>query len=336
MTDRTAPGFDITTLPPFRPRLPWIGGDLQTVRNTLRYVAPDFGPYPARRLALPLDDGTGDALQALLNEPTRAADLPLVMLIHGLTGCEASKNIETSAAFFLSRGFRVLRLNQRGAGPSAATSTQHYHGGRSADLAATLRALPDDLRRNGLVLMGISLGGNVLLKCLAEGDSLSDVRAAVAVSPPIDLKTAQRRIMEPRNAVYHWHLLRHMKAGLVSPAMRDRLVDPAFAQRIVTVYDFDDLIVAPANGFDGAEDYYSRSSAKPLLGHITVPTFIIHPRNDPWVPAAMLDDAAVGVGRPVQAVTPDDGGHIGFHDAHDRWPWHNRCAAAFFSYYASL
>src|SRR5256885_9655519 len=41
---------------------------------------------------------------------------------------------------------------------------------------------------------------------------------------------------------------------------------------------------APRNGFAGAEDYYARSSAGPLLSRIRVPGLVIHAEDDPFIP----------------------------------------------------
>ena len=127
--------------PPFRPRFPWIGGDLQTVRNTLTWPGASLGP--TSRLMLPLADG--DQLWAALNLPETATAKPTVIVIHGLTGDEDSRNIQTSAAYHLARGFPVIRLNLRGAGPSLGTSRSHYHAGRSQDLREALATLPPEV-----------------------------------------------------------------------------------------------------------------------------------------------------------------------------------------------
>lgn len=70
----------------FRPRFPWIGGDLQTLRNFLLRPRHDLTPWPAQRLELAMRDGSGDRLVASLHRVGEAA-APLVVLIHGLTGC---------------------------------------------------------------------------------------------------------------------------------------------------------------------------------------------------------------------------------------------------------
>jgi predicted alpha/beta-fold hydrolase len=98
-----------------------------------------------------------------------------------------------------------------------------------------------------------------------------------------------------------------------------------------SVYDFDNLIVAPNNGFTDAEDYYRRSSAARFLGAIKVPTLLIHPRNDPWVPASMYLDRSWTADGPLTFLMPPGGGHVGFHAADDTVPWHDRCIGSFFS-----
>lgn len=317
-------GHDRGPFPPFTPRFPWIGGDLQTIRNTLVWKPPDL--TDATRLTLPVSGG--DELWALLNKPAVDTGKPLIILVHGLTGAEDSANIMTSAAWHRGRGYTVLRLNMRGAGPSRTTSRGHYHAGRSADLREALAALPAHLRARGILIAGTSLGGNAVLKFLAEQEGCGDVIAGVSISAPIDLKAAQARIMAARNAVYHRHLLKQLTADARLARGPQRALFEANAARIRTIYDFDDLVVAPGNGFAGAEDYYARCSAGPLLDRIATPTLVIHARNDPWVPAAMY--LARAWPAPLTLLMPADGGHVGFHGAGDPVPWHDRAIAAFF------
>src|SRR5581483_12159036 len=120
--------LDKLGLPQFRERAPWLGGDLQTMRNFLRRPAIDLTPFRYERLELPLNDGSGDRLAAALQWPVVRRDgRPVVLLIHGLTGCQDSVHIRMTAAHLLRAGFPVLRLNLRGAGPSRTLCHQHYH-----------------------------------------------------------------------------------------------------------------------------------------------------------------------------------------------------------------
>ncbi len=316
--------------PPFRERWPWIGGDLQTLRNRISHTAPDFSPYAAQRLALAMSDG--DCLSALLNKPREDTNKPAIVLVHGLTGSEDSRNIQTSAAYHLSRGYPVVRLNLRGAGPSLGQCNGYYHAGRSQDLRDVLAALPADISARGVLLVGVSLGGNVLLKLLGENMGLENVIAAATVCAPIDLKRAQMQIGAPRNAIYEKHLLKEMRADALGMAGGRRAEVESILQDVHSVYDFDDKIVAPGNGFTGAEDYYRRSSAAQFLSAVRVPTLLIHAQNDPWIPAAMYLERHWLADHPVTLAMAPGGGHVGFHGRGHAVPWHDRCIGLFFEH----
>lgn len=315
------------TLPAFRTRFPWYGGDLQTLKNTLRFIPPDFAAYRSQRLHLPLRDGTGDNLWGIVNLPARGEGKPLVVLIHGLTGGEMSRNIQTSAAYHLSRHFPVLRLNLRNAGPSLGKCKHFYHAGRSADLRDALAALPAELRSRGLFLIGVSLGGNLLLKCLGERDGLDPVIGAASVCAPIDLKQAQRRIMAPRNRLYERHLLTCLIRD--TQGMPGGLSSADSMRSIRTIYDFDDQVVAPAAGFANADDYYERSSAISLLPAIEKPTLLITASDDPWIPVKSYLHRSWPQNGPLTVAITSGGGHVGFHAKGSVVPWHNRAIGAF-------
>jgi uncharacterized protein len=319
--------------PRFRARPPWWGGDLQTLRNYFRPPLIELSPFPGERLEFPMTDGSGDVLLASLNRPAEGVDgsrrRPLVILIHGLTGCEDSSYMMASARHLLELGHPVMRLNLRGAGPSRSRCRQQYHAGRSEDLRAVLLQMDGRLASQGIVLVAFSLGGNMLLKFLGEQGRRAPVLGAVSISAPIDLKATQRRFMQRRNRRYHDFLLMRMKdeiaaSGSDLPAER-RTILP----EILTVYDFDNRLVAPVNGFAGADDYYARCAALAFLKHIKVPTLMIHAQNDPWIPP----DAYLSFGwrsnPKLVSLLPRGGGHVGFHGVGSAVGWHDRCIAEF-------
>jgi hypothetical protein len=313
--------------PRFLARPPWWGRDLQTVRNYLRRPAITLDAFPAERLEFPMLDDTGDTLVAVLNRPSKPVEAPrpLVMLIHGLTGCEDSTYMRASARYLLDRGHPVLRLNLRGAGPSRERCRFQYHAGRTEDLRAVIGRMDGRTAANGIVIVGFSLGANMLLKYLGEQGRRAPLLGAVSVSAPIDLKATQLRFMQRRNRRYHDHLLARMKEGILSSSDLER----ADVDTISSVYEFDDRLVAPRNGFAGAEDYYARCSAKNFLREIRVPTLIIHARNDPWIPVDPYLAFDWSANPKLTPLLPRGGGHVGFHGLGSRTPWHDRCIGMF-------
>ncbi|NNG03647.1 MAG: alpha/beta fold hydrolase [Inquilinus sp.] len=276
-----------------------------------------------------MNDGTGDRLAAAFHRPTAPSGKPLAILIHGLTGCEDSTYMLASARHLLTLGHPVLRLNLRGAGPSRPLCREQYHAGRSEDLRAALAALDPGLCANGIVLVGYSLGANMMLKYLGEEGPAAPAVAAVAVSAPIDLKATQRRVMAPRNALYHRHILGRMKADILAAG---EAVEPALRERATaaeSVYAFDDVFVAPRNGFGDAETYYRACSAQGFLPDIRVPTLVIHAMNDPWIPNDAYRDFPWRDNPFLRPLLPAGGGHVGFHGDCGPPAWHDRCIVAF-------
>ncbi len=306
-----------TGVRPFRQRLPWIGGDLQTLRD---FIVRPREPVPAAESEtchFPMPDGSGDVLVGVLDRPRApVAGRPLAVLIHGLTGSADSYYVRRAARGFLEAGFSTLRLNLRGAGASRLLCRQQYHSGRSEDLAAVLDRVeaPD-----GVVLMAWSLGANMLLKGLGEFGARPSIRGAVAVSAPIDLAMTARRFCAPRNAAYQRWLLAAMRAEVAAAPVGLSAGEISALRRVRTVIGFDDAFTAPRNGFADAADYYAHCSASRFLADIRVPTRVIHALDDPWIPAEMYLAVDWGAFADVSATLTPRGGHVGFHGPGGVW-----------------
>lgn len=306
----------------FRQRLPWIGGDLQTVRDFIMRPTEALAAAASETRAFEMPDETGDTLIGVLDRPADpVAGLPLVVLVHGLTGSAESVYMRRAARRFLDAGFRTLRLNLRGAGGSRSLCREQYHSGRSGDLAAVIDRLqaPGGAAPDGLAVIGWSLGANMLLKGMAEFGVEKGIRAAVAISAPIDLMVTAQAFTAPRNAVYHRHLLAAMRAEVagvpsgLSEAERARL---AAARSVIA---FDDVFTAPRNGFRDAADYYARNSANRFLSQIRVPTRILHALDDPWIPPEAYLAVDWADCPAIRATVTRHGGHVGFHGPDGVW-----------------
>ena len=307
----------------FLEKTPWWGGDLQTVRNAM--VAEEIVlPGRSTRLSFLTSDGSGDCLVGSLEEPNSTGSHgPLIVLIHGLTGCEDSSYIRRTAQFHLMRGRRVLRLNLRGAGPEHKRTKGYYHGGCASDVQDVLAHIAGQRLAKATFVIGYSLGGNILLNLLAELNSNSTLVGAAAVSAPIEPAAACRQLMKTRNALYHRWLLRRMKAEVITVATLSDEERRAI-ENAQTVFEFDDRWVAPRNGFKDAQDYYQQTASHRKFESIRVPTLLLHARNDPWIPAEPYYRAAYPASGSVEAIVAESGGHVGFHERGQRETWHDR------------
>lgn len=310
-------------LPAFRARAPWLGGDLQTLRNS--FVQSPGSLTPDSRLQAPIDVG---AISVAINLPTSATKQDkILLLVHGLGGAEDSTYMLNSARFFNAQGYTVARMNYRGVGPSKEYSEPPYSAGLTSDLRAVLRWLNKHWPGFDVYLMGFSLGGQLSLRMLGEGDVPHGLKACVSVSAPLDLATSQKKLERARNFVYSRYVVNNMRAdlaGLVHPKVT---VDPA---NLSSVLAFDQEVIAPVFGFQDAQDYYARVSSLPLIGNISVPTLAIHAADDPWIPVEDYHAAAWSDGAPVGACITPSGGHVGFHAKGQANPWYETAAHRFF------
>lgn len=318
--------------PRWSTRAPWWGADLQTLRNALVGSPPELPANHSTRIALPLLDESGDILSGLLNEPTAGVSSEakaLVILIHGLSGSEESAYMLISTGYWLSRGHRVLRLNLRGAGPSRPTCRQQYHAGRSEDLRDVLSSLPARLTADGLLLMGYSLGGNMLLKFLAEYGEPFPILAAASVSAPIDLAAASARFLDARNWVYHKHLLGNMKRECFDGPVEITAEERKTILACRSILEFDERVVAPRNGYADAAHYYRENHARRFLAEIKIPTLVIHALNDPWIPSHAYTSYAWQDNPSLHPVLAKSGGHVGFHARGSTTPFYDHCLGSF-------
>jgi uncharacterized protein len=193
-----------------------------------------------------------------------------------------------------------------------------YHSGDSAEVDWVLRRLRGRFPARRVYAIGVSLGGNALLKWLGEREARAGdvIAAAAAVSAPFDLAACGHHLGRGFNRVYTRHFLRTLKRNAAEKLARfPGIFDGRRMAGARTLYEFDDVVTAPLHGFLGAEDYWRRASAKPLLRGIRVPTLLLNARNDPFLPAHALPGTGE-VSATVRLELPREGGHVGFVTGH--------------------
>ncbi len=291
-------------LPPYRAPVWLRGGHAQTIWPATLMPVP--APILRReRWATP----DGDFIDLDWTTPATAATAtaPLVALFHGLEGSSASHYARALMAAAAARGWRGVVVHWRGCSGEPNRLPRAYHSGDSAEVDWILRRLRPDFAA------GVSLGANALLKWLGEqAEAASFIRAAAGVSPPQDLEAGAVSLARGVNRLYCAHFLRTLKPK--SAALLDRhpgLFDRARMLAARNFHDFDDIVTARLHGFSSAHDYWSRSSCRPFLAGIAVPTLVINARNDPFLPATALARPDQ-VSRTVTLDYPDQGGHVGF------------------------
>lgn len=249
---------------------------------------------------------------------------PLVVLFHGLEGSSRSHYALALMRQVRKLGWRGVVAHFRGCSGEPNLLPRAYHSGDSAEIDWILRRLQAEYPSHALCAIGVSLGGNALLKWLGEQaeSAKSVVARACAVSAPVDLMAAGEALGRGFNRVYARYFLSALKRKSLAKLRRHPgLFDRRRVLAARTLREFDEVVTAPLHGFAGTDDYWTRASSKPWLSRIAVPTLLVNARNDPFLPAWALPQPDE-LSPLVTAEFPDSGGHAGF--VAGRFPGHLR------------
>jgi predicted alpha/beta-fold hydrolase len=234
-----------------------------------------------------------------------------LVLFHGLEGSSDSHYARAVAGHAAQRGWRLALPHFRGCSGEPNRARRAYHSGDSEEIDWVLRRLGGPLHA-----LGVSLGGNALLKWLGErgAEARSVVRGAAAVSAPLDLAAAGDALDRGVNRyLYTRHFLSTLKPkSLAKLELFPDLFDKAKVRGARTFREFDDLVTAPLHGFRDTDHYWSSAACGPYLEHIRVPTLVLNARNDPFLPEQALLAAVRRASPSVVLEFPRTGGHAGF------------------------
>ncbi|MCB2022947.1 MAG: alpha/beta fold hydrolase [Burkholderiaceae bacterium] len=290
-----------------------VGGHLQTIWPAL--FARRFDGTAPRYRRERWETPDGDFIDVdFLADPPPAADAPWLVLFHGLEGSSASHYAQAFAHWARDNGWAFAVPHFRGCSGELNRAPRAYHSGDFEEVGWILESLR--ARSPGpLVAVGVSLGGNALLRWAEEAGETAahTARCVCAVSSPLDLAASGHAIGRGFNRqIYTRMFLRTMRPkALAKLAQHPGLFDREAMLAARDLYAFDDLFTAPLHGFRDTLDYWSRASAKPQLSRIRLPALVVNARNDPFVPAASLP-APSEVGKRVTLWQPAHGGHVGF------------------------
>lgn len=257
-----------------------------------------------------------DFIEILRSAPV--ANGPRMIILHGLEGSTSSHYVRALMAGAARRGWGADLLIFRSCGTEMNRTSRLYHSGETRDLDMVVRRVMSEAPDAPLLLVGISLGGNVLLKWLGEQHDAvpGQIRAAAAVSVPFDLARSSRAINSGFARLYERVFLRTLlhKAADVQRRHPGALNNDVRVATISSMWEFDDKVTAPLHGFRGAAHYYQESSSLGWLGRVDVPTLLLSARDDPFLPADVLTRVAE-VASENSSLQPEfhaRGGHVGF------------------------
>ncbi|XP_060856645.1 abhydrolase domain-containing protein 2 [Metopolophium dirhodum] len=321
---------------PYVPTRLWgFSGHVQTILYSVFGRVRCPCPKGDRRFLI-LDDGTTltyDLFKPTLNEP----DLEgiTVVIVPGICNSSESDYIRTFVNYTQNQGYRCAVLNHVGALHNVpVTASRIFTYGHTDDLHVMLCNLSEHYPNTKIIIIGYSMGGNLVTKYLGESrhNRPSSVIAGVSICQPYDALKATGVLLHWQNfrRLYLYALTEAIKALILKH--RSKLLADDIKEQYsliekdiisaATLPELDDAYTRKVNNFKNLHEFYRWSSCLHYINNVKTPMIFINSRDDPLVPEDLLI--------PIQnfAKSKDNilymelmhGGHLGFFEGGFMYP----------------
>lgn len=292
----------------FKPAWWMANPHIQTIYSSLRH--PVVAPIDKHER---VDMPDGDFIDLSWATGGLPANAPLVVILHGLCGCVDSSYVARFMQAFNNQGWRAVLMEFRGASKELNRLPRAYHSGDTSDLNFVAQLLQQREPYTAKAVVGISLGGNILLKWLGEQGANCNINAAVAVSVPYLLNKVANKMNEGITKLYQSHLLNQFKSVFAKKV--EAITNPPEplkrAAESTCFWTFDAMVTAPLYGFNSVHDYYRQCSSRQYLNQIEIPTLLIHSEDDPFMTPDILP-TETELSHQIILEVSKKGGHVGF------------------------
>ncbi|WP_010231039.1 YheT family hydrolase [Gillisia marina] len=264
------------------------------------------------RERLQLEDG--DFLDIDWSYAKSCSSNKVLIILHGLDGNAQRPYVMGLAHHFNRHAWDVAAINFRGCSGEINKLYRSYNAGASEDLKQVVTQILSKKKYESLAINGFSLGGNLLLKYLGEGNNLpKELKAGVAISAPCDLHASLKKLNENRNWLYSKRFVRQLKKQLF---LREKHFPEKITKEQIAnctnLLSIDELYTSQAHGFTDALEYYEKSSALSFIPNIKTPTLLINAKNDGFLSENSSPVEMAKNNPNFYLETPEYGGHVGF------------------------
>lgn len=239
----------------------------------------------------------------------------LVILVHGLEGNTERHYVKGMAQQFAGENWDVLAWNCRSCSGEMNRMPRLYNHGEIGDLGEVMEHALGVKNYEKVVLIGFSMGGNIIMKYLGvHGKNIpAPLYKAVAFSAPCDLVASVKLLDAPQSKFYKNRFLKMLKGKIkIKAETFPDLIDFDNFQKVEKWSDFDNFFTAPLNGYKDADDFYYQGSAINFMKGIRIPTLLVNAKNDPILTPSCFPEALCLEHRNIFLESPETGGHVGF------------------------
>nr|XP_046211882.1 monoacylglycerol lipase ABHD2-like [Oncorhynchus gorbuscha]XP_046211892.1 monoacylglycerol lipase ABHD2-like [Oncorhynchus gorbuscha]XP_046211901.1 monoacylglycerol lipase ABHD2-like [Oncorhynchus gorbuscha]XP_046211910.1 monoacylglycerol lipase ABHD2-like [Oncorhynchus gorbuscha]XP_046211918.1 monoacylglycerol lipase ABHD2-like [Oncorhynchus gorbuscha]XP_046211927.1 monoacylglycerol lipase ABHD2-like [Oncorhynchus gorbuscha]XP_046211937.1 monoacylglycerol lipase ABHD2-like [Oncorhynchus g len=311
----------------YEPPLLWgKSGHLQTALygKMGRVCSPN--PCGERKYLLMQDGATAtfDLFESLGDH--RTGDDITMVICPGIGNHSEKHYIRTFVNHSQRQGYRCAVLNHLGSLPNIElTSPRMFTYGCTWEFAAMVGSIKRAFPQTLLIVVGFSLGGNIVCKFLGENRINQErVLCCVSVCQGYSALRAQKTFLQwdQCRRLYNFLMADNMKKIILSHrgslfGMNSSKMEDADLSRLYTatsLMQIDDNIMRKFHGHDTLKEYYEKESCVHYIHNINVPLLLVNSSDDPLVHRSLLT-----IPRTLAEKKPNvifaltlHGGHLGF------------------------
>ncbi|KAM9376629.1 monoacylglycerol lipase ABHD2 isoform 2-T2 [Pholidichthys leucotaenia] len=279
------------------------------------------------RKFLPMPDGataTFDLFEALGDHST-GDDITMV-ICPGIGNHSENYYIRTFVDYSQWQGYRCAVLNHLGALPNVElTSPRMFTYGCTWEFAAMVSNIKRTYPQTQLVVVGFSLGGNIVCKFLGENRLNQDrVLCCISVCQGYSAFSAKETLLQwdQGRRIYNFLLAGNLKKLILSHrstllGMNSSNISNADLNRLyaaTSLMQVDDNIMRKFHGHGSLREYYEKESCVHYIHKVTVPLLLVNSSDDPLIHPSLLTvprTLAEKMPNVIFALT-QHGGHMGF------------------------
>jgi len=242
---------------------------------------------------------------------TNSKGVPVVIIMHGLTGCSQSVYIIPFVRLIRERGWESVVMVARGCGGVRITAPGTFTASRTDDFGEAVEHVRALRPRSAIFGVGFSLGAGLLAKYVGEKGDASGLTGATCVSISWNflLNTPYFEIWS-RNKLVH-DLKEYVSRNFDELQQHTPMVDFAKVMSSINVREFDTEAVVPQFGYRDVDHYYTDSSAGRVSNKISTPTVAIIADDDPVCSSEGCPEPHQ-LGPGLVVVRTSYGGHVAF------------------------
>ncbi len=260
----------------------------------------------------------------------------VVIISHGFEGSSSRVYARGLVKILNAHGFDVCAWNFRGCSGEDNLQYYAYHSGKTEDLNYVVEHVLQKKIYEEYHLIGISMGGNMLMKYLGEEkwESVHAITSAVAVSVPMHYETTFPHLIKGWNQIYERRFTKQVKEKVKNKEARfPKAMDYKKIAAAKNLWEFTEFCIVPNHGFKNVHDYNLKVQASAYIHQIKIPILLIQADNDPLLTKECYPIAFAKKSKFFSLEITIGGGHVGF--CEDIKAEHNWLEKRIVSYFTS-